>query len=495
MLEGSGDWWPAMKFSEHVGIARVKGSDWFDLDVNTDTPLYVDPFLIYRETVGRWAKAHEKIVTFFQLAVSYLDLANGVTTSVHWSKAERLFSFPEPKEFALGLSMGHPEGSGVGPDTASSMVLALDRYRHSARTPEQIMGIFQVVVAGMGVDRISDMICNILKADFIRYTEKVCRKQHIPTEDVLVRHADWDELGVWHDLTCHLPASPMFRGGLLLVPKRFLKEIPRVTPDGFWHWSEINRNEELRFQFNYDLSQNLSRAEKTRRARELAERSPDILVEYIDAAIGQGDLESYNVDDDPDLLVGWNDAGDAFAHRMAPVTPIQSQEDFERWLTDLVNSFKYEVENSDLWRVFWNEPINGNYVTHRQEKIVQAVARVAWVHQCKAEDIDMSREADVGRGPVDFKFSRGWRLRGLLEVKHISNSKFFHGVSEQLPVYLRAEQIQYGIFLCVGYSDRDFDEDRLERVQEHCRVLEASQGLRVTPIFVDARPKPPGSRV
>lgn len=484
-----------MKFTEYVGIARAKGSDWFDLDVNTDTPLYVDPFLIYRETSGRWAKAHKKVVAFFELAVTYLNLANGATASMHWSKAERLFNFPEPKEFALGLSMGHPEGSGVGPDTASLMVQALDRYRHRARTPEQIMGIFQVVVPGMGVDRISDMICNILKEDFIRYTKKVCEKHGAPTQEVLVRHAAWDQLGVWHDLPCELPASPVFSGGLLLVPKRLLKEIPRVTPDGFWHWSEINRNEELRFQFNYDLSQNLTGAEKTRRARELAERDPDMLLEYIDSSIGSANLESYNVDDDPELLVGWNDAGDKFARQMAPVAPPQGQADFERWLTDLAHSFKYEVENSDLWRVVWNDPVNGKYIKHRQEKIVQAVARVAWVQQCKAANVDMSREADVGRGPVDFKFSRGWDLRGLLEVKHISNSAFFHGVTEQLPVYLRAEQIRFGIYLCIGYSDRDFDEDRIERVHDHCRVLASAQGVNVTPIFVDARPKPPASKV
>jgi hypothetical protein len=33
----------------------------------------------------------------------------------------------------------------------------------------------------------------------------------------------------------------------------------------------------------------------------------------------------------------------------------------------------------------------------------------------------MTREADCGRGPVDFKFTQGWTMRGLIEVKHIEN--------------------------------------------------------------------------
>ena len=37
------------------------------------------------------------------------------------AKAKRMMMFPEPKELALGTSMGHPEGSGTGPDFARRM--------------------------------------------------------------------------------------------------------------------------------------------------------------------------------------------------------------------------------------------------------------------------------------------------------------------------------------------------------------------------------------
>jgi hypothetical protein len=60
------------------------------------------------------------------------------------------------------------------------------------------------------------------------------------------------------------PVSPVFSGGVLLTPQRFLKDIPRVTPDGFWSWAEQNENETLRFDLNYDLAESLSRREKAR---------------------------------------------------------------------------------------------------------------------------------------------------------------------------------------------------------------------------------------
>ncbi|MFC2022161.1 hypothetical protein ACFLTR_02985 [Chloroflexota bacterium] len=38
-------------------------------------------------------------------------------------------------------------------------------------------------------------------------------------------------------------------------------------------------------------------------------------------------------------------------------------------------------------------------------------------HYCKANDIDISREANIGRGPVDFKVSQCYQLCVLIELK------------------------------------------------------------------------------
>jgi hypothetical protein len=45
---------------------------------------------------------------------------------MHWEKAVRFLQFPEPKEFALGLSMGHPGGAGIGPNLALDICRGLD---------------------------------------------------------------------------------------------------------------------------------------------------------------------------------------------------------------------------------------------------------------------------------------------------------------------------------------------------------------------------------
>lgn len=43
-----------MLFSEAFKVRRGIDDDWFDLILDTDTPLFVGPFLIFRDTGEDW---------------------------------------------------------------------------------------------------------------------------------------------------------------------------------------------------------------------------------------------------------------------------------------------------------------------------------------------------------------------------------------------------------------------------------------------------------
>ena len=117
-----------------------------------------------------------------------------------------------------------------------------------------------------------------------------------------------------------------------------------------------------------------------------------------------------------------------------------------------------------------------------------------WRILCEATDVDMSREANAGRGPVDFKFSAGWRRRALIEVKLLSSSKLRQGAQAQLPQYLASEQVSCAYYMCVGFTDRDLHPERLAAVRDMCSRHQDRSGLLVIPRFIDARPKASASR-
>ncbi|MCW2676619.1 MAG: hypothetical protein JWR70_1659 [Modestobacter sp.] len=49
-----------MRFSELVGVTSVD-ADWFDPVLTEDTPLYIDPFLVFDDTDPSFAGAHDLV--------------------------------------------------------------------------------------------------------------------------------------------------------------------------------------------------------------------------------------------------------------------------------------------------------------------------------------------------------------------------------------------------------------------------------------------------
>ena len=473
-----------MRFSEQFTVNHAKGTDWFDPLLDQDTPLYVDPFLVFDDNKQLWKDSRQEVVDFFDTAAQLVERANGKTKSPAFEKAVRLLMFPEPNEFALGFSMGKPNGSGTGKDIAEAMAEVLhlaDKYGHVADLAS-VEG-FRLFTGGIGRDRVSDILCNILKHRFIDYTQAIVKRRGIPTELVTVKHADWDRKnGRWVDRTVQLPRSPETLGGVLLTPQRFLKDLPSITLDGFWAWAEVKEGQTLRDDFGYDITDGLNQTDRRQKAREFARKYHDKAAAYIKMIDGMPHLP-YDVEKDPKGLVYWREIGIAegekvtFSKSDAPKT----KEDFCKFVDKLTETFQHQVEQADLWKALWAKDLP------QQEKVVQAIAGAMWTVACKGADVDLSQEVNRGRGPVDFKMSQGWRKRALVEIKLIHNSKFFQGASKQLPQYLATEQIDYGVYLCVGHFDADFRPERLEKVQETADAIATAKGIDIRVVIVDAR--------
>src|SRR5205085_9608217 len=89
------------------------------------------------------------------------------SASAHWRAAERLLLFPEPFEFALGYgdetSFGAGSGRGLQGGMLSGAASAIDLGIQSLQHFEEL-ALFE---QGIGPDRVSDIVCNVLKAEFI----------------------------------------------------------------------------------------------------------------------------------------------------------------------------------------------------------------------------------------------------------------------------------------------------------------------------------------
>jgi len=474
-----------MRFSEALSIQRGSEDDWFDPLLNVDTRLFIDPFRIFVDDDAFWGNAHAQLIDFFNLVLELVAKSGGQRTSPHWRAAARLLIFPEPVEFSLGYAESSPIGAGAGRGLQQGMLEgALTGVELGIQAVEHFeeLTLFE---AGIGADRISDIVCNVLKAHFIKYTQRVADRHGLEPEAVWVRHANWSREHVrWEDHRINLPPNQFTRRGVLLTPERFLRELPTVDPYEFWEWSWSNANEEIRGEFNYEIARNLDAQTIARFAR----LNPHLAKRYV-SHLEESPKAPYDVDKDPAGEVKWWEHGAGFAQRI-PLAFIPSVSgEFCDFVEEILGAFTHNIEEQDGWLLLWN---NGR---PRAERIVQALFRSTVIHYCRANNIDLAGEANAGRGPVDFKFSQGWDARALVEVKLTNNSKFWSGLKRQLVQYLKSEGADCAYFLSVGFSDADFTKERQDLVKKAAAKVSGAADRDIRVVFVDARRKPSASKL
>lgn len=110
---------------------------------------------------------------------------------------------------------------------------------------------------------------------------------------------------------------------------------------------------------------------------------------------------------------------------------------------------------------------------------------------CEANDLDLSRESNAGRGPVDFKVSKGYSTRVVVEAKLTTNPQLLHGFTTQLAEYQKAEKTSTSVYLVIDVGGPT------KRINAFTRLLKQSEtdGQRVPlVIFVDGIPKASASK-
>ncbi len=470
-----------MRFSEAFNITKSSDETWYDAFLVEDTMFFVDPFLIYQKDDELWRDAHDVLTRHFNVAIELVAKSNLDEKSLAWKKAKRMLTFPEPDEVCLGYSLGSAEGGGSGPKGADSMLANIKTaISHGL---ENVANFEELTLFGenIGADRISDITINILKSKFITYTQAVCSRHNIPVENFRIRNPTFDTTyNRWVDGNVQLPRNPARQAPLILVPESFLRDLPKPFLDyrDFWAYAWDNFNENLRDDFNFDLSDSIDMTEIIRLARE----RPEIVQDFVEDKIKNPEPK-YDMKKDDELLDSWWEKGEDIATGY-DVTPPHDSNAFGDFIEKLVSEYKHNIEEEGGWELLRNDN-----KTPRRERAAQALFRSSLKHYCVANNIDLTGEANAGRGPVDFKFSKGWNDRVLVEIKRANNTKFWSGLTLQLPQYMESEQLNIGIFVVVMQSDTDYKNRREESIKELLNEVQQRTKKDIRVVVIDSRIK------
>ena len=182
-----------------------------NVPIGTDLPLFLDPFAISLRS-DPWSRGcTHTIQYFFQQIVDLIRAGDR-------GGALRLLGFlREPNETHLGLSRGRPQGAGIGSLQAEQLYDALEGSAAVQTGFLRHLEEAELLIPGIGRDKISDLTTNIIRSSLAQYTLEQCQLLDIPTQQAaLPPYYSIQENG-WVSEYFQLPVTE--RGPLLLVPK------------------------------------------------------------------------------------------------------------------------------------------------------------------------------------------------------------------------------------------------------------------------------------
>ncbi len=475
-----------MLFSEKYKIKKNGAEDWFDPILDTDIKLFIDPYLISHSEDSDFISAHKSMVDFFQKAFEMVTLANKTNKPEIKRRALSMLSFPEVPELCLGYSSQSTKGSGTGITFSHLFYEAITEYINMGLKTEDInqLEIINIFVDGIGRDRISDITANLLKPQLVKYTQEICRKHRIPLKKLPIENIKLDQTSFsWQGGYEELPQNPVSGRAVLLVPKHFLRRLPTLNECAFIEFLSAGEAATLRRTLHIDITKDIDKD----KIKKIIKSKPTYLKDFINDIIENHKPAPYDLSIDEDLVYRWYEFGKVLSKKFpAHGEVIGNDEDFKKFLIKMCGYFKNCIENQEGYKLLWND-----YGEPRKEEAVQNLFNMTIRSWCEANDIDLTRESSEGRGAVDFKFSQGYKKRGLVEIKLAKNKKLLKGINKQLPMYLQAAEIKLGIFLVVFFEKKEFVHG--DEIKEAIKVVIKNQDVDISYISIDATGEKPSA--
>lgn len=486
-------------FSDAFGLEKSIVDDYgaFDVSIINDLPLFIDPFLLFHSEKQEYQDLHESII-------EYLVFLRDRAADSHVSDGmlRNWYCFPEVKQNWFGFSMVGNGGSGLGMDFARSLHENLNiifaNFGEESITESSHLEKVCLVSSGVGRDNISDFVTNLIQDFLCTYTEAFA-KAHL--QDDQTRKV-WIDRAIFNFKTQSWQRKyydlPWFEGDfIILTPKDMLtrddtwintndlihkfQDIPAAIPDGSLRAS-VSNYFERELKARKQRGRHPSKAERGDAAAATIRQFPELIDYYIK-------LKEDTGDDATDLSFEKVFATELFfSKRLREILqPVLAETDFYKLKPGTYEEaharlayLKHVIEDMGGWRIFYDD--NGNSV--EREKDIQILYRLVWF----GTPSDAGAEANDGRGPVDFKISRG-REKTLIEMKLAKNTKLEMNLKKQTDIYQASSDAQRAIKAIVYFS-----YSQLTRVQRILKRLELTGNKDI--VLIDARKdnKPSGSK-
>lgn len=476
-----------IRFSEHYGIDS-KGLDdrgILDPTLNADTKLFIDPLLLDGSShpeIATGARAtYEK---HFGTIIKFLAKTKN-PNDVAWKSAARLLTFPEIPWTCLGYGSQSVSGSGSGTEMTGQYIETARQIVELGVEDPDLFVAMALFENGVGPDRISDMTTNVILGDLIKLNERILPELGVPVQAMTL------SLKNGQSFSANLAVNPYVGQSepVILVPSDILRDLPIATD-----WSDVadaaSKNAELRARVNVQIAKMWrvkSRKDKgeIRRWALADKNSFETFMEMLRGA----SPTAYDLHGDPLGEVFWRKIAAAIAEQeplKIPAPPKMDLAGVESVVRSIIEQFRFLIEDRRFSEELYHQG------QPRPEIAAQRLFFAVAHSYCKANELDLTPEADTGNGPVDFKVSAGFSGRVVVEIKLSRNPKLVDGYTKQLETYKSAEETRSGFYVIVDVGQMGKKDQRLLAIKNAA----TARGETTSPIhFIDGSRKPSASKL
>lgn len=429
-----------------------------DVSLLSDLPLFIDPFLLFHSDKKEYQQLHEDIIRYLTF------LRDKASIDLNPALIRNLYRFQEVKQNWLGFTYLGNSGHGLGEDFAKALHEALGSilatFGSETITRGSHLEKLALIKEGVGRDNISDFTTNLIKGYLLEYTQAFAREHlsHEYGDTFSVARAVFNyDTEAWVTKQFYLPK---FNGDfVLLTPMDILTRddtwISRGDMlDRFGRLPEAVPDDQLRAQVNNYFASRLGKQPSAQDRKYAAASTirafPELVDRYIRMQEDEGDkavsASSDKRSETQTLLVQMvkqvvADPG------MAQVLALGGLNSYQE-ARQRVIGFRQYVENQDGWKLI-NKP--GEAKPFSRESDVQLFFGLIFF----GTQFDINREPNNGRGPVDFKVSKGAADKTLIEFKLASNAQLKRNLKKQIEIYETANGTRASVKVIVCYTERD----------------------------------------
>ena len=463
-----------MFFSEIFNVKRKHLINYGAIDISLvcDTPFFIDPMLIFNSSKKEYKEIHDGIVKYFHF------LSEKSKSGLSKKEIRAWFNFSEVPNNWFGYSMSGNKGLALGKKYAEFLYNNIDFAVSNNNITngthiEKVMLLYE----GSGKDKISDLIVNLIKGFLCKYTEifakKFVEKKYCKTFYVDRAEFNYDTES-FVSIEYFLPYIINDKGKeefVLLTPRDILRvEEPAINRDSFIQSYQRVRNaidnETLRaFVNNYiikavkeyeqkqkknkkSINENTIRKIEETAFKELTKEYPQLYDYYI-KIIEQEAAEITRISNQEvesqikRLFIAAEKLSSVFEEiKHSTDQSLSAREEAKNRL----KFFKHQIENCDLYRVFYNEE-----KAIANEEDLQRMFKLVWYNTTYKVDA----ETNNGRGQTDFIVSYGRQNQNIVEFKLASNSKLSH-MFKQVKVYEAANESEGSLIAIFYFTEEEY---------------------------------------